>query len=394
MRWKRFTRQREERFTRAYEAAQRHIEHLEYADAIQQLRIAQREGIDTHKLRTLAWELPYALLELGQLDDFYASLKYLTEVGETETGVKDIQDSESQDISRLKERLKILKPEWYERMEKQYYPEMVAIPGGSFMMGCDGEEKLFDFEGPAHRVYLSNYSIGTTSVTFYQYGLYCLLEGRRMPSDSGFGRGNSPVINVSWSDALKYCNWLSERTGMEQVYEDITDRDATPFWERKGFRLPTEAEWEFAAREGGKDRRFGNGKDHADPMEINFDGEYSENKHERVKHYITMGERRGRTTPVKTFAPNALGLYDMSGNVYDWCWDWYDAQYYENFEDEHAKEAHDPKGPDSSPEGRRVIRGGSWFNPAYTCRCAYRDYDNPRSLSPSNGFRVAGYFTL
>ncbi|MBK8704644.1 MAG: SUMF1/EgtB/PvdO family nonheme iron enzyme [Saprospiraceae bacterium] len=148
-------------------------------------------------------------------------------------------------------------------------------------------------------------------------------------------------------------------------------------WQGGSYRLPTEAEWEYAARavdgKGGGKVRFGNGKDIADPKEINFDGNSG------TRPYSIAGGYRRKTTPVGNFSPNSLGLFDMSGNVWDWCWDWYDAY--------PTSSQTDPKGPDSG--SNRVNRGGSWLNDPVYARCAYRSDDGPDRRSSSLGFRLA-----
>lgn len=164
-----------------------------------------------------------------------------------------------------------------------------------------------------------------------------------------------PVENVSWNDVRAYIKKLNVQTG-------------------KKYRLPTEAEWEYAAREGGKNVRFGNGKYIADPAEMNFDaktyGDYV---------YAKKGTYRAKTTPVGSFQPNALGLYDMSGNVWEWCSDWYG--------DYRTTTQTNPTGPEKGTY--RVIRGGSWFLEAKLCRVSSRTGDTPLNRSDYLGFRLA-----
>ncbi len=134
---------------------------------------------------------------------------------------------------------------------------------------------VFSHELPVHRVRLSTYSLAETPTTWYQYGVFCLEKGLEVPDDRGWGRADRPVIHVSWEDAAAYAEWLAKKTG-------------------EPYRLPTEAEWEFAARERGKPLRFGNGKMIADPAEMNF------NTDKRYKtDYSVAGEYRGKTTPVR-----------------------------------------------------------------------------------------------
>ncbi len=230
---------------------------------------------------------------------------------------------------------------------------LVLIRGGTFNMGDtfgDGD----DDEKPVHSVTVSDFYMGKTEVTVAQYRDFCQATGRQMPSTPSWGwQDDHPMVNVSWYDAVAFCRWA-------------------------GCRLPTEAEWEYAAREGGREVRFGNGKNIADPAEINFNGSA-----EYKKNYSVAGVYRAKTTPVASFTPNALGLYDMSGNVWEWCSDWYDEKYYRK------SLKNNPTGPASSPIKARVLRGGSWsVNPVY-CRSSYRNYYNPEVRNSNTGFRVA-----
>ncbi len=269
-------------------------------------------------------------------------------------------------------------------------PDMVFVRGGTFDMGDVMGDGVSDDE-TVHRVTVADFYIGRTEVTFEEYDRFCEATGREKPSDEGWGRGRRPVINVSWYDAVEYCNWLSARHGLTPYYTvDKTRKDpnntndfdnlkwtVTPRRGANGYRLPTEAEWEYAAREGGKRVRFGNGKDIADPREINFDGRADEKA-----PYSVVGEHRGRTVPVGSLnSPNGLGLHDMSGNVLEWCWDWYGPY------SASGSAQDNPQGP---VEGSyRVNRGGSWFSYPRNCRAAYRNGWRPTYRIIGVGFRHA-----
>ncbi len=221
--------------------------------------------------------------------------------------------------------------------------KMVHVQGGTFMMGAnEGDEKAFASEKPAHEVTLSDYWMGETQVT---QALWQAVMGE---NPSRFrGDPNLPVENVSWRNCKDFIRKLNRLTGKE-------------------FRLPTEAQWEFAARGGnlGKDNRY---------LYAGSNDIYD------VAWYD--GNSKEKTHPVGERAPNELGLYDMSGNVWEWCDDWFDVQYYRK------SPAKDPIGPSSGT--KRVRRGGSWFNSAMFCRVSYRGSLMPAGTDFILGLRLA-----
>jgi|APTNR8051073442_1049403.scaffolds.fasta_scaffold00323_12 formylglycine-generating enzyme required for sulfatase activity len=249
----------------------------------------------------------------------------------------------------------------------------IRIIGGTFRMGDLFDEGESD-EKPVREVTLSDFYLSPYEVTFDEYDAFCTATGITKPSDQNWGREKRPAINVSWNDAVAYCNWLSGQRGLQKVYT-INGAEVSANWNANGYRLPTEAEWEYAARQGGKKVRFGNGKDMADPTAINFDGSAG-----GKKDYSIAGEYRAKTVPVGSLnSPNAIGLHDMSGNVWEWCWDWFGTY--------PSSAENNPKGPDSG--SLRVVRGGSWFgNPAYV-RCASRSGNSPGGRFRYLGFRLA-----
>jgi formylglycine-generating enzyme required for sulfatase activity len=268
--------------------------------------------------------------------------------------------------------------------------DFVLVKGGTFQMGDVMGDKESTNE-TAHTVTLNDFYLARHALTFTEYDAFCEATGREKPGDEGWGRGKRPVINVSWYDAVEYCNWRSEQEGRQPAYEvDKSRKDANNKDENdalkwvvffnssaNGYRLPTEAEWEYAAREGGKKVRFGNGRDVADPSEINFNAS-SEGK----KAYSIAGEYRQRTVPVDEFPANALGLKQMSGNVLEWCWDWYGAKFYTE-----SNGAGNPRG--ASAGASRVLRGGSFVDASQYCRTANRYAYQPTARRRSDGFRLA-----
>jgi len=245
---------------------------------------------------------------------------------------------------------------------------LVKVKGGSFQMG-DEVGDLREECRPVHRVKLTyDYWIGKYAVTFHEYDTFCAATSRRVPDDLGWGRKTRPVIIVSWNDAIGYCNWLSEKEGIAKAYDsngNLLDRNGnrtTDIMKVEGYRLPTEAEWEYAARGGQKT----NGHKYAGSDDLNEVGWYKDNS-DRQTHPV--GEKKA----------NELGLYDMSGNVWEWCHDWYGGYA--------SRTQTNPTGPSSG--SHRVKRGGSWRNDAQTCRVAFRDFFTPTDCYFYLGFRLS-----
>jgi len=204
-------------------------------------------------------------------------------------------------------------------------PELVTIKGGTFRMGSNSGDL---HEKPAHTITVSDFNISKMEVTFEQYDTFCDATGRKRPDDEG-SRRDRPV-NVTWHDAVAFCEWMSQQTG-------------------KKVRLPTEAEWEYAARGGNKSKGY------------TYSGS---NNLDAVGWYYDNSSYEPR--PVGQKQPNELGLYDMSGNVWEWCADWYDEDYYSR------SPQTDPKGPDSGTY--RILRGGGRYSLDDICRSANRWY--------------------
>jgi len=230
---------------------------------------------------------------------------------------------------------------------------LVFIKGGTYTMGCTSEQKDCDAdEKPSHTVTVSDFYLGQFEVT---QKLWQEVMGN---NPSGFKNcDDCPVEQVSWDDVQDFLKKLNAKNP------------------GKNYRLPTEAEWEYAAREGGKAVLFGNGKNVIDPAEINFNATES-----YKKDYSVVGEYRRKTVPVGSLrSPNALGLHDMSGNVWEWCSDW-NGSYV-------AGNQKDPTGPATG--SYRVIRGGSWGNYPQDCRVAIRSNYTPGNRNYVIGFRLA-----
>jgi formylglycine-generating enzyme len=221
---------------------------------------------------------------------------------------------------------------------------LCSIPAGYFHMGCDEGR---DDEKPVHRVWVDGFQLAAFQTTNAQYARFLESKGHAPPSlwnDPDFNHPEQPVVAVSWFEAAAYCDWLSDL-------------------QKKKFRLPTEAEWERAARGGveGEMYPWGNCQ--------------PENLPDYANRWKSGPEQVGLQ------APNAYGLFNMGDNVHEWCADWYDASYY------FVSPERNPQGPPSS--SRRASRGGSWRHHIKVTRTAARSSIPPQLKYADYGFRVA-----
>jgi formylglycine-generating enzyme required for sulfatase activity len=213
-------------------------------------------------------------------------------------------------------------------------PEMMFVEGGKLEMQAEAGS-VSRAKQAAPIVTVKFFAIGTCEVTFEEYDRFVKATKRELPNDKGWGRGRRPVINVSWDDAVAYAKWLSQETGNR-------------------YRLPTESEWEYAARSGGKDEIWAGTSD------------------ERLlKDYAVFERNLGEgTEPVGSKKANGLGLYDMSGNVWEWVEGCFD------------------KPTDETSCRDRVGRGGSWFNSPVYLRTSVRGWDPADTRNNDIGFRL------
>ena len=230
-------------------------------------------------------------------------------------------------------------------------PEMVVIPAGRFWMGCVSGRDCDDSEQPVHEVRVESFELGKYEVTFEEYDRFTAATGRERANDRGWGRGRRPVINVSWTDAVAYTRWLSEQTG-------------------ERYRLPTAAEWEYAARAGAVTKYSWGNEIGSNLANCNGCGSQWDKE---------------QTAPVGSFGPNRWGLHDLHGNVWEWVQDCWNESYQGAPTNGSAWESGDCS--------QRVLRGGSWdFNPRYL-RSAYRVGYTAASRYLNSGFRVARTIT-
>ena len=227
---------------------------------------------------------------------------------------------------------------------------MLVLPTGRFRMGSlSGETGRGSHEGPVHTVNISQrIAMGLYEVTFAEYDRFAEATSRTKPGDSGWGRGTRPVINVSWNDAKAYAAWLSAQTG-------------------KTYRLPSESEWEYAARAGTRTRyswgdNIGRNRANCGGCGSKWDDE--------------------QTAPVGRFAANGFGLFDMHGNVYEWVEDCYVDSYAGAPIDGSARRS------GCGSDVRAVVRGGSWAIGPPRLRAAFRGWVTPSNRDRSLGFRL------
>jgi len=220
---------------------------------------------------------------------------------------------------------------------------VVLLPGGTFERGCvKGDSLCSADEQPRRSITLSPFAMGKTEVTVAQFRAFAAAGGVPLPEQPTWSADNFPVVNVTWEEAAAFCRWL-------------------------GGRLPTEAEWEYAARGGSSGRRYpgGEGISHD---EANYDG-------------VEGRDQFPKAAPVGSFPPNGFGLFDMLGNVWEWCQDWYQEDYYSKSPER------DPQGPEVGQ--KKVVRGGSFTSDPGRLRLSYRSSLDPGQRWLFTGFRCA-----
>ncbi|UCF04438.1 MAG: SUMF1/EgtB/PvdO family nonheme iron enzyme [bacterium] len=284
--------------------------------------------------------------------------------------------------------------------------DLVFVEGGTFEMGNEFGEGDED-EFPVHEVKLDSYYIGMHEVTIGQFRDF--VEASRYVTTAEQDEGASvfigkeveirldaswrnpyyeqhdshPVVCVSWYDAIAYCNWRSEREGLEKCYSGSGDSIYCDF-AADGYRLPTEAEWEYAARSRGRNIKFawGDGEPYIDGRPAgNTRDEAARREWQITNIWEGYDDGYANTAPACTFAPNWLGVHDISGNVYEWVWDWYDEKYYER------SPRDNPHGP---PSGEmRACRDAGFACAIRHEAVASRGRGKPSLTFSWGGFRIA-----
>jgi formylglycine-generating enzyme len=269
---------------------------------------------------------------------------------------------------------------------------MVLIPAGSFEMGnqMDPNEGS-DNELPVHTVYVSAFYMDKYEVSkalWDEVADWAVASGYDINAASASGNAsNHPAYDVTWYEAVKWCNARSQKEGLTPCYTVLGSVYKTGSsvpdcnFGASGYRLPTEAEWEKAARGGLSGKRFPWGDTINHSYANYYNWTYSYESPQGAKYHPDWDDVWPFTSPVGSFEPNGHGLYDMAGNVWEWCWDRYSSIYYS------SSPGNDPRGPDGP--GFTVVRGGGWDQYAFLCRTADRNYGTPGYSHYASGFRCA-----
>ncbi len=288
-------------------------------------------------------------------------------------------------------------------------PGMVMIPAGWFDMGNTfgtNEPGTAICESPLHSVYVSVFYISTHEVTgalWAEVADWAVGQGYQFSAGAGNAKGSDhPAVSNSWYDCVKWCNARSEKEALTPCYYTSSAHSSNTVyrsgavnveptwvnWGANGYRLPTDAEWEKAARGGPRGRRFpwGDLIAHSNANYRSLDQHiYTYDVSSTTNYHPTYAvDGWPYTAPVGSFDPNGYGLYDVAGNAYEWCWDWYSANYYSSSPSE------DPRGPDEPPPSgtNRVMRGGAWHVlGAHMLRCSHRTFNVPWERTDNRSLR-------
>ena len=286
-------------------------------------------------------------LQVKQLENELSNYRAInSNVKLTSKGVKKELEKTKKQLDSLK-----LKEDYFSTGKSSLFKplnrsviEVVDIQGGVFEMGSANKDKSKDSDELLHKASIGDFKISKYEITFDLFDAYCDTIGIPKPNDEGWGRGNRPVVNVTWREANNFAKWM-------------------------GGRLPTEAEWEYAAK-GGGNLPFGKSECLSNKT-ANFD---NNSKQLRCNDF----EKVGKTLPVGSLEPNGYGLYDILGNVYEWCSDWY-GEY-------QAGTSVNPTGPQTG--NVKVNRGGSWANSATSCKVSSRESGTSEFRGNRIGFRI------
>lgn len=272
------------------------------------------------------------------------------------------------------------------------FPTMIPIKGGSFTMGDTfNDSKQEGDELPCHTVTIDSFEMSQTEITFELFDAYCLAKNIPLKEDLGWGRDNHPAIMMDWFEAIDFCNWLSELKGLEPVYSVENNskcilRKVNHHFENTGYRLPTEAEWEYAASVDLKTNtkyRFGHHQNKIDVAALNFDFKKDDGKISNIPFKNKFYSKK--TVPVMESGMNQNGLYGMVGNVAEWCHDYYHPYFYRDNINNSNPMAEIVVVDTSCAH---ILRGGAWADSLSNVRASFRKSSPANCRSQEFGFRV------
>lgn len=364
------------------DSSQEQIYQLQMEAAAEKLKVAAGFEEKQREVAESLLEIIFFYNEVGNLNEVFELLKLVLELlGKRNLlDTLDILKNKPLQKRNIRSFLKNIDEKSYNLFQERYFPKMIKVNSGQFPMGkLDENETLL-----LHNVSLSSFKIAQTPITFWQFGLFCWATKRSLESyTSSWGVvGDHPIINVNWFETIAYTNWLSQHIGYAAVYKIKDNREISMSattdvqWlgliesqkknllpQAEGYRLPTEAEWEYAAKGGENSKSFA----YAGSNNIGEVAVFEDNANKRTE---AIGSKK----------PNDLGLYDMSGNIWEWCWDWYHNYYYQN------SSRKNPTGP---TEGvNKVVRGGGFDSKKIVCQVFYRGDQHPADKTNLHGFRV------
>lgn len=331
--------------------AQKDILKLEYGAALEKINAAATLGALRESVARAYLELAFWYGEAGKTRLAVALLDSAAQLSVTTVRPEGSPAQEDSPIGarrKIRELIRQFDENAYLALWERYYPVMARVEGGRFSMGA--EEKGGSRDEKIHPALASSFYMAKLETTWWQFALFCEATGRNWEAPGWSADGDNPVVNVNWYDALEYCNWVSGQMGYDAAITRNDDGNFSVNLRANGFRLPTEAEWEYAAKGG--------------PYQALYIFAGSNDVNEVAWHWSNSG---GRTHPVGRKKPNALGLYDMSGNVFEWCLDWY-GRYPKNPPPDYA-------GPAQGTG--KIVRGGTWYFLPSLARCADRASESP-----------------
>ena len=405
------------------ENARLDIVNTDYDAAVEKINALNTLKVPVDTVLSLYFETAFCYTEVGSFNRAAGLLDTIAQLRQNAAVralLKELAEKEpSQKRQLLRQAMIQIDPQRNNSLLARYFPTLTAsIPAGTLTMGGDPGAKA---KG-ACQVTITPFHLGTKELTFFEYDLFCAATKRPKPSDNGWGRGSRPVIDIDWYDAIAYCNWRSRQENLQEVYQidekilakyvtvsqikqemnfrilsyseivqfkkDLDEINGNANfvkcnWSSNGYRLPSETEWFFASGNGEKHTRFSWGDSLPTALQGgNVTDETAKTLFPNWEIFDGYSDGFAYTAPVGFYQSNDFGLYDMTGNVWEWCWDWYDENYCRANKNKNA-----PQGPASGVE--KVLRGGSWGSFPKDCFVSNRFHNKLDTRNFSIGFRLA-----